>query len=128
MVKCEANHLYLVHIKLAQPMCFMILGWGDEVAWHWHERFGHVNIVALQKLAQELLVRGPPEIGQVELSCEACQAGKQQCTSFSVKVEYQASRCLDLVHDDLCGPIAQRHRGVTSTSCCSWTTSAGTCG
>jgi hypothetical protein len=31
----------------------------------------------LQKLAQEDLVHGLPEIGQVEQLCRACQAGKQ---------------------------------------------------
>jgi hypothetical protein len=38
--------------------------------------------------------------------CEACQAGKQQHTSFPVKVEYRAERCLELVYGDLCGPIS----------------------
>jgi hypothetical protein len=32
-VKCEANHLYLLHIKLTQPACFAVRRWGDEVAW-----------------------------------------------------------------------------------------------
>jgi hypothetical protein len=31
-VKHEANHLYLLHIKLAQPACFVMRGQGDEVA------------------------------------------------------------------------------------------------
>jgi transposase InsO family protein len=37
---------------------------------------------------------------------ETCQAGKQRRTSFPVKVEYQAERCIELVHGDLCGPIS----------------------
>jgi hypothetical protein len=28
-------------------------GRGDEVAWCWHERFRHVNMVTLRKLARE---------------------------------------------------------------------------
>jgi hypothetical protein len=32
-VKCEANCLYLLHIKLMQLACFTVCGWGDEVAW-----------------------------------------------------------------------------------------------
>jgi hypothetical protein len=47
------------------------------VAWRWHERFGYVNMAALQKLAREELVHGLPEIGQVGQLCETCQAGKQ---------------------------------------------------
>jgi hypothetical protein len=44
------------------------------VAWHWHERFKHINMVALQKLTWEELVHGLLEIGQVEQLCEAYQA------------------------------------------------------
>jgi transposase InsO family protein len=51
-------------------------------------------------------VHGLPEIGQVGQLCEACQAGKQRRTSFQVKAEYRAERCLKLVHGDLCGPIS----------------------
>jgi hypothetical protein len=51
-VKCEADHLYLVHINLGQPVCFAVCGRGDEVAWHWHKGFRHINMVALQKLAR----------------------------------------------------------------------------
>jgi hypothetical protein len=61
-------------------------GRSDEVAWRWHERFGHVNMAALRELAQEELVHDLPEIGQVGQLCEACQAGKQRRTSFPMKV------------------------------------------
>jgi hypothetical protein len=52
-------------------------GRGDEVAWRWHERFGHVNMTALRKLAREELVHRLPEIGQLGQLYEAYQAGKQ---------------------------------------------------
>jgi hypothetical protein len=61
-------------------------GRSDEVAWRWHERFGHVNMAARRELAQEELVHDLPEIGQVGQLCEACQAGKQRRTSFPMKV------------------------------------------
>ena len=64
-VKREENRLYLLHLMSMQPTCLVVRGLGDEVAWHWHERFRHVNMVALQKLVQEDLVHGLPEIGQV---------------------------------------------------------------
>jgi hypothetical protein len=62
-VKREANRLYLFHIKLAQLASFVVRGRGDEVAWRCHERFGHINMVALWKLTREELVCGLPEIG-----------------------------------------------------------------
>jgi hypothetical protein len=42
-VKCEVNCLYLLHIKLAQSACFIVCRRGDEMAWRWQERFGHIN-------------------------------------------------------------------------------------
>jgi hypothetical protein len=76
-VKREANRLYLLHLKFTQPTCLAVHGRGDEVAWRWHERFRHVNMMALRKLTQEELVHGLSEIGQVGQLCEACQIGKQ---------------------------------------------------
>jgi hypothetical protein len=76
-VKWEANRLYLLHLKLMQPTCLAVCGHDDEVVWRWHERFGHVNMAALRKLAQKELVHGLVEIGQVGQLCEACQAMKQ---------------------------------------------------
>jgi hypothetical protein len=64
-VKREVNHLYLLHLKFAQPTCLAVRGHGNEVAWRWHERFGHVNMVALRELVQEELVHVLLEIGQV---------------------------------------------------------------
>jgi hypothetical protein len=46
-VKREANRLYLLHLKFVQPTCLAVRGRDDEVAWRWHERFGHINMTAL---------------------------------------------------------------------------------
>jgi hypothetical protein len=104
-VNREVNRLYLLHLKFAQPTCFTVRGRGDEVVWRWHERFGHINMAALRKLAREELAHGLPGIGQVGKLCEACQARKQRCTSFPMK-EYWVERLLELVHGNLCGPIS----------------------
>jgi hypothetical protein len=105
-VNREANRFYLLHIKLVQSVCFTLREWGDEVVWRWHECFRHINMAALLNLARQELVCVLPEIGHVEQFCEACQVGKQWCTSFPVKAEYRARQYLELVHGDLCGPIA----------------------
>jgi hypothetical protein len=105
-VKQEANHFYLLHLKFMQPTCLAVRGCGDEVAWHWYERFGHINMAALRKLAREELVHGLSKIGQVGQLCEACQARKQRCTSFLVKAEYRVEQRLELVHGDLCDTIS----------------------
>jgi hypothetical protein len=46
-VRREAIHLSLLHLKFTQPTCLTVRGHNNEVAWHWHERFGHVNMAAL---------------------------------------------------------------------------------
>jgi hypothetical protein len=46
-VKQEANRLYLLHLKFMQPTCWAVCGRSDEVVWHWHKRFRHVNMAAL---------------------------------------------------------------------------------
>jgi hypothetical protein len=89
-----------------QPACSVVRGRDDEVAWHWHERFSHINMAALRKLAREELVHGLSEIGQVGQLCKACQVGKQRHTSFPAKAEYRVERRLELVHGGLCGPFS----------------------
>jgi hypothetical protein len=105
-VKREENCLYLLHLKSMQSTCLAVCGHDDEVAWRWHERFGHFNMAGLQKLAREELVHGLPEIGQVGQLCEVCQAEKQRRTSFPTKAEYRVERHRELVHGDLCSSIS----------------------
>ena len=105
-VMCGKNMLYLLHAKLVRLMCLVM--WGAEEAWKWHARLGHVNLVALRKMAKEELVRRLPEVGQVDQLCEACLAGKQKRLPFPKKGEFWAWQILELVHGDLCGSIAPK--------------------
>jgi hypothetical protein len=50
-------------------------------------------------------VRGLPGIEQVDQLCEACLAGKQKHASFQQRATRRATRSLELLHSDLCGPI-----------------------
>jgi hypothetical protein len=79
---------------------------GDEAAWRWHERLGHLNFQAMKKMVREELVRGLPDFGSVEQPCGACLAGKQRRASFPVQAQYHAERLLEFVHGNLCGNIS----------------------
>ena len=103
-----ANWLYLLHLKMAQPVCLVMRGRDDKVAWRWHERFGHINMAALRKLAREELVRGLLELGQVERVCEACQAGKQRRTSFPAQSRVP---CALAPGTGARGPLRSHHAG-----------------
>ncbi|CAA7393944.1 unnamed protein product [Spirodela intermedia] len=98
------NRLYILHAKLVRQVCLEARA--VEEAWKWHARLGHVNMTALRKMAREELVRGLPAVGPVDQLCEACLAGKQKRSPFPQQGEYRARRGLELVHSDLCGPIA----------------------
>jgi hypothetical protein len=74
--------------------------------WLWHVRFWHLNFRALRRLAQEELVRGLPEVDQVEQLCTGCLMGKQRRAPFPRQSEYMADNVLELVHGDICGPIS----------------------
>ena len=70
----------------------------------WHLQYGHLNIKGLKLLSQKGIVRDLPQIGSLDL-CEGCIYGKQARKSFPSGQSWRASKCLELVHVDLCGPM-----------------------
>jgi transposase InsO family protein len=88
---------------VARPVC--LLAHRGDTTWRWHERYGHIHFDALRKLARDDMVRGLPVIELVEQLCDCCVATKQRRTAFPAAAKYRAQGLLDLVHDDLCGPI-----------------------
>jgi hypothetical protein len=122
-VKREVNRLYLLHLTFAHPTCLAVRGHGEEVAWRWHERFRHVNMAALQKMAQEELVHGLPKIGQVGHLWEVMThfiPGEGGVLSGMTS----GASAWQLVRSNLTGNAKR----VTSTFCCLWMILAGTCG
>ncbi|WVZ50371.1 hypothetical protein U9M48_001629 [Paspalum notatum var. saurae] len=97
------NRLYVLNVNVARPVC--LAAHGEECAWRWHARLGHINMPTLRKMAREELIRGLPAIEQVDQLCEACLASKQRRTVFLDQAQWRAKHALELVHGDLCGPI-----------------------
>eukprot|EP00253_Pinus_taeda_P006391 PITA_06391 len=72
----------------------------------WHQRYGHLNMQYLSQLSREGLVTGLPDIQTQQLGiCGACQAGKQHRSSFPNGESWRASKVLQLIHVDICGPM-----------------------
>ncbi|XP_078428799.1 uncharacterized protein LOC144700769 [Wolffia australiana] len=67
----EPGGQLLAKVMRRENRLYILGGEVDEETWRWHARFGHVNIVALRKMAQEELVRGLPEVSRVDQLCEA---------------------------------------------------------
>ena len=72
-------------------------------------RFGHLSFDALGRL--EKMVRGLPHIEHVGKLCDSYLAGRQRRQPFAKAAKYRVGNVLELVHGDLCGPIAPATHG-----------------
>ncbi|OMO54668.1 Zinc finger, CCHC-type [Corchorus capsularis] len=70
----------------------------------WHKRLGHVNYKSLQEMKKKNLVENLPMISQCSSICEVCEYGKQSRLPFP-KHSWRATKKLQLVHSDVCGPF-----------------------
>ena len=97
------SRLYFLDMKVTAPVC--LTARVGDMAWRWHERYGHLNFKALRKLGRADMVRGLPTIDHVEQVCEDCVLAKQKRTPFPKAAKFTAKDELELVHGDLCGTI-----------------------
>jgi transposase InsO family protein len=97
------NRLYVLNVQVAQPLC-LVTRWDDE-AWQWHERFGHLHFEALKRLSAKGMVRGLPSLDHVEQFCDVCVLTMQRWLPFPQQSSFRAKEQLELVHEDLCGPV-----------------------
>jgi len=107
-VKRSRNRLYLLDLKIEQPVCLAAAC--TEKPWLWHGRFGHLNFDALGRLGK--MVDSLPEIRHAGELCDSCLAGKQRRLPFPKAAKRRAEELLELVHGDLCGPITPDPRRV----------------
>ena len=56
-------------------------------------------------LGRRQMVRGMPVLDPVERICDVCVTAKQRRAAFPQAAKFRAARLLDLVHEDICGPI-----------------------
>ena len=96
-VNRSRNCLYLLDLKVEQPVC--LAAQSGEEAWLWHTRYGHLSFEALGRLGK--MVRGLPHIVHVGELCDSCLAGKQRRLAFPKAAKYRAKERLELVHGDL---------------------------
>ncbi|KAJ9546943.1 hypothetical protein OSB04_019486 [Centaurea solstitialis] len=81
----------------------------NEEAWLWHTRFCHLNFHTLDKLVRLKLVKGLPNIKfEKDHLCSACEMGKLKRSSHKTKSDPFFDKPLQMLHVDLCGPIAKQ--------------------
>lgn len=73
----------------------------------WHRRYGHQNLVTLNKMKNEELVDGLEFTTKNMSKCENCVIGKAVKESFTSHQEIKTKDVLELIHMDLCGPIQE---------------------
>ena len=77
----------------------------------WHYRFGHINFDALRQAFRDQLVDGLPDVGARQRQCVSCLRGKQHREAIPKVSSRRASKLLELVHTDLCGPMQTQSLG-----------------
>ena len=79
----------------------------------WHERMGHLNVQSLKTLPN--LVSGLEcsilHGDSLPSTCEGCMMGKQHRHSFPKDGAIHATKVLELVHTDVCGPMKNMSLG-----------------
>nr|GEU33305.1 hypothetical protein [Tanacetum cinerariifolium] len=102
-VQRSPNRLYKIELDEARSMC--LIAQISDPTWLWHARLGHLNFGALKTMSDKNIVEAMPKMVIPLQLCEGCLVGKQTRNSYPTQTTYRASKRLELVHGDLCGPI-----------------------
>nr|DAD19456.1 TPA_asm: hypothetical protein HUJ06_020919 [Nelumbo nucifera] len=85
------------------PTCFKITS--EDQTDLWHRRFGHLNFKGLRTLSYKQMVTGMPPLNSSSTVCTVCMIGKQHRETIPTKGLWRATKKLQLIHADICGPI-----------------------
>ena len=72
----------------------------------WHCRYGHLSYKGLTTLQSKKMVCGLPTFKTPTTVCAKCMIGKQHRDPIPKKSTWRATKRLQLIHADLCGPIS----------------------
>ncbi|KAJ9567112.1 LOW QUALITY PROTEIN: hypothetical protein OSB04_003078 [Centaurea solstitialis] len=103
----KRGDIYLMCFETLEVKEEICLVSSNEEAWLWHTRFCHLNFHTLDKLVKLKLVKGLPDIMiEKDHICSACEMGKLKC--LPIKPNPSFDKPLQMLHVDLCGPIAKQ--------------------
>ena len=107
--KRSRNRLYKVHMGLKSGSCLYLSAEGETN--RWHERLGHINSETIRNMMLKELALGLPK-GFIEKKvCGSCLLGKHARQTFPKATSYRATKVLELLHGDLCGPTTPMTHG-----------------
>lgn len=102
--KRSKNRLYKVRMGIRDATQLHLSQISESNRWHY--RLGHINTATMKLMMQKELVDGVEK----EL-CTSYLLGKHARQAFPKSTMYRATRPLELVHGDLCGPITPSTSG-----------------
>jgi hypothetical protein len=103
------NRMYVISAPMIIPMCLKTAK--QESTLLWHDRFAHLSFKGLSTLSKKQMVKGLPELEEVDEKCADCLTGKQHREIIPKQANWRASTKLELVHSDICGPINPQSNG-----------------
>ena len=78
----------------------------------WHDRLGHLNLDSMRLLNARRLVKDFPlqkvpdrSEANIVTQCEGCVKGKSHRAAMPQAATHRATKVLELVHSDVCGPM-----------------------
>lgn len=95
----------LAYVEPKSSMCLKAEAVSEKESHMWHCRFGHLNHKGLRTLFYKKMVIGLPSLSSPKEICTTCLTGKQHRESVQKMSLWRASKHLQLVHSDICGPI-----------------------
>jgi hypothetical protein len=103
------NRMYIVNASVQIPNCLQIAKLEETELWH--NRYAHLSVKGLKVLNKKQMVKGLPEIKEIEGKCTDCLSGKQSREAIPRQANWRACQKLELVHSDICGPINPKSNG-----------------
>jgi hypothetical protein len=105
----SSNRMYIIYAPVIIPMCLKTSSITETKLWH--DRYGHLSFKGLNTLVKKEMVRDLPVLKEETDVCSDCMMGKQHRESIPKKAKWRASKKLELIHSDVCGPINPQSNG-----------------
>ena len=107
----DANQMFIpveiltqaIQAQVSPPVCFKTTS--KDQTDLWHRRFGHLNFKGLKTLSYKKMVTDMPFLNSSSTVCSVYMVGKQHQETIPKRSLWRATKKLQLIHVDICGPI-----------------------
>lgn len=100
-----ANRMFVLLASMVPESSTCLQTMTEDESQLWHRRYGHLSYKGLRTLRYREMVKGIPPLKATTKSCTDCLVGKQHREAIPKRSQWRASKKLQLVHADICGPI-----------------------